>query len=173
VVIPSRNRPRPARARLAAGAVVAVLVALGLGACGGDDDSGLAVTDLTIGTCFDEPVNAEQITEVHPVNCSGPHRYEVFATFDLPVAAGEPYPGAENVDRAASAGCSQQASAPPSDTYDTFALAPIEKGWDKGDRSVTCAATLRSGQPSTAPLSAASGGSSATTLPPGAAPPST
>ncbi len=154
-------------------AVAVLVVTLAGWPCGGDDDSGLAVTDLTIGTCFDEPVNAEQITDVHPVNCAGPHRYEVYATFDLPVAAGEPYPGAENVDRAASAGCSQQASAPPPDVFDTFALAPVEKGWEEGDRSVTCAATLRSGQPSTAPLSAANGGSSATTLPPGAAPPST
>jgi hypothetical protein len=146
-------------------AVVAVVAVLGLAACG-DDDDGLAVTDLTVGTCFDEPVNAEQITDVKPVSCAGPHRYEVYAVFDLPVAAGEPFPGPENVDRAAAAGCAQAAAAPPADGYDTFSLAPTEKGWAEGDRSVTCAATLRSGEPSVGPLSAVVGGSSATTLPP-------
>jgi hypothetical protein len=154
-------------------ALLAILAVLGVAACGGDDDSGLSVTELTVGTCFDEPVNAEQITDVKPVSCSAPHRYEVYAVFNLPVAAGEPYPGVENVDRAASAGCGQQPTAPPSDVFDTFALAPIEKGWDKGDRSVTCAATLKSGEQSTVPLSASNGGSSATTIPPAGGPATT
>jgi hypothetical protein len=149
------------------GAAALVLVlAAGLAGCGGDDDDGLAVTDLVVGTCFDEPVNAEQITEVEPVPCTGPHRYEVFAVFDLPVAEGEPYPGVENVDRAAQAGCDQSAAAPPADLYTTFALAPTEDGWAEGDRSVTCAASLASGEPSPVPLAVAGGGSSGTTLPP-------
>jgi hypothetical protein len=148
-----------------AAAVLAGVVALA--ACGGGDGGGLSVRSLTVGTCFDEPVNAEQITDVHPVPCTGAHRYEVYAVFALPLPAGEPYPGADNVDKAAVAGCGQQPGAPDGTLYDTFSLAPTEAGWNKGDRSVTCAASLRGGAISNGPLSAGPG-SSATTLPPGA-----
>jgi putative regulator of septum formation len=126
-----------------------------LGCSGADGPSGLAVTELPVGTCFDQPVAAEQIDVVDPVPCDQPHTYEVFATFDLPLPAGAPYPGADNVDAAASAGCADKADPATTERYDTFSLAPTEKGWDKDDRTVTCAAFLRSGEKATGPLAVA------------------
>jgi hypothetical protein len=139
---------------------LAVVAGLGaLAACGDDDDDGesrLGVEELRVGICFDEPIAAEVIDEVTPVPCNGPHLYEVFATFDLPLPVGEAYPGSPNVDVAARAGCEQAATAPPPEEFDIFALAPTEDGWDEGDRAVTCAAILRSGEPAQTPLVASS-----------------
>ncbi len=135
------------------GAALGLVVIAG---CGGGDDPGeadrLAAADLTVGVCFDEPIVAAEIDAVDTVACAGAHVYEVYALFDLPLGAAAAFPGDSPVGAAAFQGCVNQYSAFVGSEYDgrtstvgIFPLAPSERSWGEGDRSVTCSAFLRNG----------------------------
>jgi hypothetical protein len=114
------------------------LVCLAMVACGSD---GGDVFSLEVGDCFDEPEDAEQVSQVPVVDCAEPHGNEVFAVFDLPDGD---YPGTEAVQTAASDGClgdrfeSYVGTAYPESEIFASALWPTEGSWGAGDREVVC-----------------------------------
>ncbi len=141
--------------------LVATFGLVALAGCGGGDDGDgdgdgpdrLAARNLTVGVCFDEPIVAAEIDAVDIVACAAAHVYEVYAIFDLPLGADAPFPGDAPVGAAAFQGCVNEYEAFVGAAYDgrtstvgIFPLAPSERSWGEGDRSVTCSGFLRNGE---------------------------
>lgn len=116
-----------------------IVLAAGVSAC----SKGVEANDLAVGECIaneiDGPVGA-----VDTVDCDEPHRYEVYAKFDL---EGDEYPGAGEAEAAALVGCSGERFEAyvgvPYDDSDLHArhLVPTEDSWDGADdRTIICLA---------------------------------
>jgi len=161
--------PRPGLDRQAK-VVVACVVALGLLAVGlgiaalrADDDDDEAepvapvqtddtvpLDELEVGDCFEDQ-EAVGISGIPPVPCGEPHDNETFHLFDVPSAAGDPYPGddaiAEVVGRECLApfegfvGVAFEQSA-----LEIFPISPSREVWETGVREVICAVYNPAGQ---------------------------
>ena len=142
------------RARSVLGSLGSVLVAGALvGGCSlfGDDDgtTEVAVTDVAVGECYRAPgeVTAE-VTELDRVHCTEPHEQEAYA--NLPVTPGgeepETYPGEAELKAFADGSCAEAFAEyvgvdyRDSALYFTYLL-PTPRGWEAGDREVTCFVT--------------------------------
>jgi len=117
------------------------------------DDPGEAVVSvfaLSVGDCFDDPEEEQQVAAVDLVPCDVPHDSEAYALFDL---TGDAYPGEEAVRSLAQAGCIERFAAYVGAPYETSALDvaflyPLEREWrDLTDRGVTCFAFRVDGEP--------------------------
>lgn len=97
------------------------------------------VGSIRIGDCLaKEPSSSVQIT-VKLTPCSGPHREEAYANFDLPDGD---FPGQAEVDRLADAGCFERFEkyvGVPLDESElqVVYMRPYEDSWDV-DKGVTC-----------------------------------
>jgi hypothetical protein len=102
--------------------------------------SGTSVFDLSVGDCFDDPSNFEEVSSVEVVECTEPHDNEVYA--DRTVANAS-FPGIQAMQVEADEMCLED--------FGTFVgtrwedslldygwLHPTEDSWDDGDRIVTC-----------------------------------
>lgn len=114
--------------------VLSVLLATG---CGGGGN----VFALSAGDCFEpaEDTGAE-ITDVTVVDCADEHGAEVYATFELD---GEDFPGADDVDGMATAGCLERfedfVGLPYAQSrFLQSSYVPSEASWADGDREVVC-----------------------------------
>jgi len=146
---PRRLAPvRTGLALLAAGAL-----ALGLAACGGDDDDLGNVFSVQPGTCFGS-VSADSVRDLPIVDCATEHANEVYAVVPYE-GAGDPdaYPGAAALAEFATAKCQAALESYVGRPYSQSSLEiaplyPEEDGWNKAhDRSIVCALFARDGEP--------------------------
>ena len=116
-------------------------------------------TDLQIGDCFNETDDSDtgstggtstrQIGDVEVVDCSTPHRYEVYSNHQITQST---FPDWDTMKSEAQTVCR--------DAFETYVgvpyeqsqysasyLAPREGSWARGDRTITC--TIKSGDGST------------------------
>ena len=116
--------------------VIAVIaVALGAAAC-----SGTSVFELSVGDCFDDPSNFEEVTSVEVVECTEPHDNEVYANLTVPNSS---FPGIQAMQTQADDLCHDDfgdfVGTPWEDSLLDYGwLHPTEESWDDGDRVVTC-----------------------------------
>lgn len=162
---------------------VAVVATVVLAACGGDDGDDAAETtttttpvttappvegpgpdavavgwaELSAGDCF-EPVDDPDATDlaVWRVDCTEPHRYEVYdvVALDVEVPIGGGYPGAEAIRDRAEELCVERFEAFIGVRWtvselDLQAWWPSENSWARGDDTVICAVMELSGEPMT------------------------
>ncbi|MEA2537062.1 MAG: hypothetical protein QOF11_1296 [Chloroflexota bacterium] len=123
-----------------------IVVVLVVGFLFRDRISGNAA-DLKPGDCFDDPItagaSAAEIKDVQHHPCSEPHLYEVIETMVFPTSGDATFPGQTGFDAflvekcsAAFAGYVGIAEDQSSLTY--LAYTPVESGWNRGDREITC-----------------------------------
>ena len=141
--------PAPTKRRFPRGLIIgAVIVAVlvGAGIIGRDFLSGNA-SDLRVGDCFDDPIAAgSAATEVEDVQhhpCAEAHLFEVFAVFDFPAEKGTAFPGNSGFDTFTTEKCTAAFAdyvgiTVESSSMDWSDYQPIAKGWDSGDREITC-----------------------------------
>ena len=104
--------------------------------------SEVAVFELAVGDCFDDPAS-EEVLSVATVPCSEPHDDEVFANVRLSESGGG-FPGQAAVDEKAGFECFLRFAGFVGTQYEdsildiTF-LSPTPESWAEGDRAVTCA----------------------------------
>jgi putative regulator of septum formation len=125
------------------GIVVVVLV---VGFLFRDRISGQAA-DLKAGDCFDDPITAGQsgaeVKDVQHHPCTEPHLFEVIETFKYQTSGDEAFPGQTGfdsfiVEKCSGAFASYVGIAEDQSTLAFSAYTPVESGWKKGDRDVTC-----------------------------------
>ncbi|MCE7083154.1 DUF4190 domain-containing protein [Streptomyces sp. ST2-7A] len=109
-------------------------------------NSGTAMTDLAVGTCFLSPsaedLSADgEVTDVETVPCAEPHDAEVVALLDVGREL-EEYPGEEWWDTTAYERCAEEARRYAIDPWAGSAILeyyhPSRPGWAAGDHIVTC-----------------------------------
>lgn len=99
------------------------------------------VDDLEVEDCF-SPVDTDTfVDEVHLIDCTAPHRMEVFAQYRLDEAA--EYPGGSELTWAAQDECRTRFDGYVGHSYwdsdfDLTVLTPSFSTWDVGDRTMTC-----------------------------------
>lgn len=102
-------------------------------------------TDLAVGDCFDSPSTVEETVEDvshHP--CTDAHTAEVFYVADYTAATD--YPGVDAFDTFTQANCPPAFQAytgldfygPDAEDYDIGLFYPLEEGWNRGDKEITC-----------------------------------
>ena len=137
-------------------AVLVALAAVVLAACsGGGASAGIrnakdvvvkpgewSVFDLHVGDCLAPPEDLKpgEISKIHVVPCTDPHRQEVFASV---ADKADAFPGTGALDQFASTGCVQELqtklAVAPSDGYFVSYLLPSFDSWNKNDdKKVTC-----------------------------------
>lgn len=122
------------------------LLAIALGACG----SGLvAVNELEVGDCFDDPENEEDVLLIQTVPCEEPHQNEVYANLEL--TQFQSYPGLQAIEDAGISECLDLFAGFVGVEYDASVLdivylTPTQESWGQGDRDVTCAVYDISGE---------------------------
>jgi putative regulator of septum formation len=125
------------------GIIVVVLV---VGFLFRDRISGQAA-DLKTGDCFDDPITAGQsgaeVKDVQHHPCTEPHLFEVIATFKYQTSGDAAFPGQTGFDSFILEKCSAAFGSYVGITEDQSSLAfsaytPVESGWKKGDRDITC-----------------------------------
>lgn len=100
-----------------------------------------SVFGVQVGDCWNDESEAEQVSEVPVVPCSEPHDNEVIALFDLPDGD---FPGADEVEEAAVAGCLERFEDYVGIAYEESTLTlyewwPSEGSWEhSNDREVVC-----------------------------------
>jgi Septum formation len=100
-------------------------------------------TDMKLGDCIAEIPTDSRVMALPTVDCAAPHGGEVFAVIDMPDGD---YPGQSRIDQYQNK-CPQALSrfAPDALTDDSvgiYVLYPTPDTWKRGDRAVTCIATL-------------------------------
>ena len=102
-------------------------------------------TDLAVGNCFDAPTTADETVEdVDPSPCTDPHTAEVFYVADY--TASTTYPDVTEFDDFSAANCPAAFQAytgmdfygAEADDFDIGMLFPLQEGWDRGQRKVSC-----------------------------------
>lgn len=99
------------------------------------------VNDLAVGDCWTGAFEGE-IDEVELIDCALPHQSEAFLAFDAPEG---PYPAAADFAQLAFEQCAgdpftEFIGAPydPAAALQIYYYAPLEEGWDIGDREMLC-----------------------------------
>jgi hypothetical protein len=100
-------------------------------------------TDMKVGDCISELPTASEVMTLPTVDCAQPHAGEVFAVLDMP---GGDYPGASTIDQWQNK-CPEELvkfspDAMVDDSVGVYVLYPTPDTWSKGDRAITCIATL-------------------------------
>jgi hypothetical protein len=108
----------------------------------------ISVSDLEVGTCFDDPAFAADdtttVSETTEVQCFDPHDAEVYAIVRYTQDQDDPHPGDEAVQDYADDQCFDRfedfVGVPYEESaLDIATLWPTEDSWDAGDREATCA----------------------------------
>lgn len=103
-----------------------------------------SVFELSVGTCFDDAESGDELFTVLEVPCSEPHDNEVYALITHPAGAGEPYPGAGELDTFAREQCQGEAFTAYvgvsylDSQYHSSQIRPTEASWGTGDREIVC-----------------------------------
>lgn len=98
------------------------------------------VFDLAVGDCLDGFADGEAVSQILATPCDEEHTHEVFASLTLPDGD---YPGQEDVDEQARAGCVEQFAVFVGRPWDNSTLdygyyTPTRQSWETGDREVLC-----------------------------------
>ncbi len=107
--------------------------------------SGTELVNLPLGACFDLDADAAVVVRVTEVSCTTPHTHEAFAVYRYPAAGNAAYPGDDEVESSALAGCVPQFRGFVGESYASSALEivafhPTASSWTD-DRTVVCAIT--------------------------------
>ncbi|MEO8229890.1 MAG: septum formation family protein [Chloroflexota bacterium] len=103
--------------------------------------------DLKAGDCFDDPVaagqSAAEVKDVQHHPCTEPHLFEVIETFKFEAGGDAAFPGQTGFDSFMVEKCSAAFSsyvgvAEEQSSLGFSAYTPVESGWKKGDRDITC-----------------------------------
>lgn len=105
--------------------------------------------DVGLGDCLTEiPSDASLVASVKTVDCTEPHKGEVFAVITVP---GNDFPGQAKIsgyqDKCQPALQTYSSKAMTDPEVGMFVLYPTEASWKRGDRAVTCIATTDSPRP--------------------------
>ena len=108
-----------------------------------DVDGDTSAFDVSVGDCINdaEATAAEEVANVTIVECTEPHDYEAYHSFDLTDA--ETFPGDEAVTTAAQDGCVAEfepfiGKSFEESTLDLTFIGPTEGSWTEGDREILC-----------------------------------
>ncbi|UFU02696.1 septum formation family protein [Ruania suaedae] len=110
-----------------------------------EESDTVSETDLTVGLCLEDyELGAEEITRVE---CSAPHRFEVFAQERL---SDEEYPGEEDVMARGEEFCRDALLTGLPDEVDMASIvyrtiSPSPATWEAGERTLTCIVGADSG----------------------------
>jgi len=120
---------------LGAAAVVVVLLIVGKGT--------VSATDVKVGDCLKEIPGNSKVFTVDTIGCDETHAGEVFAVLMMPEGD---FPGQSAIDtyqnKCEPALASYAPRAITDDSVQLYVLYPTEETWKRGDRAVTCVATL-------------------------------
>jgi hypothetical protein len=100
-------------------------------------------TDMKVGDCISEVPTGAEVMTLPTIDCAQPHAGEVFAVLDMPDGA---YPGDQVITEWQNK-CPQELvnfspEAMVDDSVGVYVLYPTPDTWSKGDRAITCIATL-------------------------------
>lgn len=104
-------------------------------------------SDLKPGDCFDDPVTAgssgAEVKDVEHHPCSEPHLFEVIETFKFPTGGDAAFPGQTGfdsfiVEKCSGAFVSYVGITEEQSSLSFLAYTPVESGWQRGDRDITC-----------------------------------
>jgi hypothetical protein len=128
---------------LSAVAVVVLIVIAGLAILYFALKDTAIATDMKVGDCISEVPTGSEVITLPTIDCAQPHAGEVFAVLDMPDGD---YPGASTINEWQNK-CPEELGkfAPEAMTDDAvgvYVLAPTADTWSKGDRAITCIATL-------------------------------
>jgi hypothetical protein len=112
------------------------------------------VVKLSVGQCFDDPLDLSEVTDVGVVACIAPHDNEVVAVVDLEDGM---FPGGSTVGAEADSRCRVAFGEYMGVPYDQSPyilgwLAPSAESWAVGDREVICFVFDPSGNKTTGSL---------------------
>jgi Septum formation len=107
------------------------------------DKGTVTATDVRVGDCLTEIPRDTRVLTVQTIECEESHAGEVFAVLLMPEGD---FPGQAAIDTYADKCSPELASYSPAamkdDSIQMYVLYPTEETWAKGDRAVTCIATL-------------------------------
>lgn len=108
----------------------------------------IPVDQLRVGDCIEDFTTSKSIGKVTVVPCTDAHDAEVFHTFDL-TGKNDSYPAPEELATLATTPCldTSKTAVKAEDLKNAKValLKPLETGWKKGERTVTCIAVQNSG----------------------------
>ena len=100
-------------------------------------------TDMKVGDCISEVPTGSEVITLPTIDCAQPHAGEVFAVLDMPDGD---YPGASTINEWQNKCAAELVKFSPDSMVDDavglYVLAPTADTWSKGDRAITCIATL-------------------------------
>jgi hypothetical protein len=103
----------------------------------------ITATDVEVGDCLKQIPDDARVFTVDTVDCDQAHAGEVFAVLMMPDGD---FPGQSAIDeyqsRCEPALASYAPGAFADDSVRLYVLYPTEETWKRGDRAVTCVATL-------------------------------
>jgi putative regulator of septum formation len=133
-------------------AVLALLavVAGALGACGTETPSAALKTGDCVNQGLTVDATGSQVREYTVVDCGSAHDAEVFSVFDYPNATAQ-FPGYEQIGAVEQTGCQRDFTAYvgidwADSSYTINYVAPTERTWAQGDRSIKCLAEDSTGE---------------------------
>ena len=103
-----------------------------------------SIASLEVGDCYNAPeieYSGTTVSDVDVVDCSEPHRYELFAIKQMTESS---YPGESQAGGMANDYCISRFESFVGIDYD-FSVFPLSESWSQGDRSIQCAVGLDSG----------------------------
>jgi Septum formation len=100
-------------------------------------------TDMKVGDCISAVPTGAEVMTLPTVDCAQPHAGEVFAVLDMPDGA---YPGGSTIAEWQNKCPAELGKFAPNaltdDSVGVYVLYPTQDTWGKGDRAITCIATL-------------------------------
>jgi hypothetical protein len=101
----------------------------------------LGVFALSVGDCFDNPTNTQDIESVTAIPCTQAHDSQVFAKFDLSGSDSD-YPTQQAMTQQADSGCNARTGSidktKTTAAMDIRVLFPEQDAWADGQRTVSC-----------------------------------
>lgn len=129
--------------------IVSIVVTIALVAGGGiaavisELDDTTVATDLKLGDCITNVPTDSRVLTLPTIDCAQAHGGEVYAVITMPDGD---YPGQSKIDQYQNQCPDRLATFSPDamtdDSVGIYVLYPTPETWDRGDRAVTCIATL-------------------------------
>lgn len=121
--------------------IIAAIVAVGFFVAVIKDTT--IATDMELGDCIAEVPTDSRVLTLPTVDCAEPHGGEVYAVINM--SDGD-YPGQAKIDQFQEKCPEELATFAPDamtdDSVGIYVLYPTPETWERGDRAVTCIATL-------------------------------
>ena len=121
--------------------IIAAIVAVGFFVAVIKDTT--IATDMELGDCIAEVPTDSRVLTLPTVDCAEPHGGEVYAVINM--SDGD-YPGQTKIDQFQEKCPEELATFAPDamtdDSVGIYVLYPTPETWERGDRAVTCIATL-------------------------------